>query len=175
MDTGASRTAIDHDLACEIGAGPIVDQADFRSTTSSSETRLIVAVVIELTGRAHHVEASVTDRSGLSTAVRLGQDDVNAPWCGREEYEAEIKDEVHAEVAMVPFGDRQRRYRRQPGLRRLRENGTRDGLLRPVVLRLAQCSPSRQSVNRVLSLIIHHRDEPYRKPISNIHMSGSEP
>ncbi|MDY6777968.1 MAG: proline--tRNA ligase, partial [Candidatus Nanohaloarchaea archaeon] len=28
---------------------------------------------------------------------------VKAPWCGRESCEAEVKDEIHAEIVMVPF------------------------------------------------------------------------
>ncbi|MCJ7450374.1 MAG: proline--tRNA ligase [Candidatus Nanohaloarchaeota archaeon QJJ-9] len=30
---------------------------------------------------------------------------VKAPWCGREECEAEVKDEIHAEIVMVPLED----------------------------------------------------------------------
>jgi hypothetical protein len=73
VDTGAPRTYVDLDLACSVGAGPLIKKGKFRGTVSS-EDRLIVSLDINLRDTIHSIEASVADRSGLSTDVRLGRD-----------------------------------------------------------------------------------------------------
>jgi len=73
VDTGAPRTYVDLELACAIGAGPLVKKGKFRGSVSS-EDRLIVSLNVELHERTHSIEASVADRSELSTDVRLGRD-----------------------------------------------------------------------------------------------------
>lgn len=74
VDTGAGRTSLDRTLATRIGAGPIVGERSFRSSTDTGETRLTVAVDIAVDGAEHSVEASLQDRSHFSTPVRLGRD-----------------------------------------------------------------------------------------------------
>ena len=73
IDTGATRTQVDRELACAIGAGPLVGAATFRGSNGATE-RLIVEVEVTIAGNTHAVEASVADRSHLATDVRLGQD-----------------------------------------------------------------------------------------------------
>lgn len=72
VDTGASRSSIDTGLACEVGAGPIVGEKRFRSSTGS-EHRAIVEVRVTVRGREHVVEANLADRSDLATDLRLGR------------------------------------------------------------------------------------------------------
>ena len=73
VDTGAPRTHIDVGLACAVGAGPLVGEGTFRGSNGSAE-RLIVELEIEVRGTTHVVEASIADRSHLTTDVRLGRD-----------------------------------------------------------------------------------------------------
>jgi len=73
IDSGAPRTHIDVGLACSVGAGPLVGEGTFRGSNGSAE-RLIVELEIQVRGTTHVVEASVADRSHLTTDVRLGRD-----------------------------------------------------------------------------------------------------
>jgi hypothetical protein len=73
IDTGAPRTYVDLDLACTVGAGPLIKKGKFKGSVSA-EDRLIVGLEVEIRGEIHSTEASVADRSGLSTDVRLGRD-----------------------------------------------------------------------------------------------------
>jgi hypothetical protein len=69
VDTGAPRTYVDRDVACDVGAGPLIRTSKFRGSVGA-EDRLIVALDIGI--RADH--HSIADRSDLSTSVRLGRD-----------------------------------------------------------------------------------------------------
>lgn len=74
MDTGANRTTIDEELACEIGAGPLVERNTFRGSAGGQSRRLVVELTVRLYGNTHEIEASIADRSDLTTDVRLGCD-----------------------------------------------------------------------------------------------------
>jgi hypothetical protein len=75
VDTGASRTSIDTDIAATIGAGPVQTTATVRSATASSDrTRPVVDLVIGIGGTQHTVAASIEDRSNMEYAVLLGRD-----------------------------------------------------------------------------------------------------
>jgi hypothetical protein len=74
MDAGAARTCIDRSLAFSVGAGPLVGEKSFRSSTDDADRRPILEVVIEVNGQEHRVEASMTDRSNFETDLRLGRD-----------------------------------------------------------------------------------------------------
>lgn len=73
IDSGAPRTHVDVGLACSVGAGPLVGEGTFRGSNGSAD-RLIVELEVEVRGTTHVVEASVADRSHLTTDVRLGRD-----------------------------------------------------------------------------------------------------
>jgi hypothetical protein len=73
VDTGAPRMYVDLDVACDVGAGPLIRTGKFRGSVGS-EDRLIVALDVEIRDDHHSIEASIADRSDLSTSVRLGRD-----------------------------------------------------------------------------------------------------
>lgn len=73
IDTGAPRTHVDVGLACSVGAGPLVGEGTFRGSNGSAD-RLIVELELDVRGTTHVVEASVADRSHLTTDLRLGRD-----------------------------------------------------------------------------------------------------
>lgn len=74
VDAGAGRSCIDEDLADRIGVGTKVTMGTFRSANGESEQRPIVELTVDIRGKKHHLEPSVTDRSELSTDFRLGRD-----------------------------------------------------------------------------------------------------
>ena len=73
MDTGASRSVIDTELTCSLGAVLHDSGRSFRSGTGS-EDRHLVELAVEIRGVRRDIEASMTDRSNMSTNVRLGRD-----------------------------------------------------------------------------------------------------
>lgn len=73
MDTGAGRACIDRSLAEEIGMPDPVGKKSFRSSTDDGDTRPIIGITLVINGHEHDVEASVTDRSRMSTDLRLGR------------------------------------------------------------------------------------------------------
>jgi len=72
-DTGARRTAVDIDLAGEIGAGPIVGTKKFKSP-AGSEQHPLAQLRIEVAGEEHTITAKIADRSEMSHLVRIGRD-----------------------------------------------------------------------------------------------------
>jgi hypothetical protein len=57
VDTGAPRTYVDLDLACAIGAGPLVREGKFRGSVSA-EDRLIVCLDVEIRDEQHSISTS---------------------------------------------------------------------------------------------------------------------
>ncbi|MFC6724833.1 aspartyl protease family protein [Halobium palmae] len=72
-DTGAKRTSIDAALADDLGLGEGADEVRVRSSNGVEE-RSVYPFDVELRGRTHAVEASVTDRSAMRYDVILGRD-----------------------------------------------------------------------------------------------------
>jgi len=73
VDTGADRSAIDMDLAAEIGAGPVVDSAAIRVGTSTTR-RPLVDVDLSVDGGWRETRVGLADRSGKRHPVLLGRD-----------------------------------------------------------------------------------------------------
>jgi hypothetical protein len=74
-DTGARRTSIDTDIAAAIEAGPVQTTTTVTSATaSSSRTRPVVDVEIDIGGTRHTVAASIEDRSQMTYPILLGRD-----------------------------------------------------------------------------------------------------
>ncbi len=73
VDTGATRSSIDEDIADDLG----LDLTGAREITVRSalgeEKRKVVDVALQLAGQAQSAEVSVNDRSELSTPVLLGR------------------------------------------------------------------------------------------------------
>lgn len=72
-DTGAKRSAVDTEIAGEVGAGPITGTKTFRSSNGTS-TQLLAEVTVVVAGRERTVAAKIADRSDMSYQVRLGRD-----------------------------------------------------------------------------------------------------
>lgn len=75
VDTGAKRASIGTGLAADVGAGPITGETAVRSAgRTSSLTRPVVDIVVDIDGRPHVVAASVEDRSRMRFPLLLGRD-----------------------------------------------------------------------------------------------------
>ncbi len=76
IDTGASRSSIDIQLAKQLGID--LDQAKTVRVRSAlgSEKRPLVDVTIRIAGRTLHTQATVNDRSELSSPVLIGKNDM---------------------------------------------------------------------------------------------------
>ena len=72
-DTGTKRTAVDREIAGEVGAGPITGTRSSRSSNGTS-TRLLAEVTVVVAARKRTVEAKIADRSDMAYSVRLGRD-----------------------------------------------------------------------------------------------------
>lgn len=75
VDTGATRTSIDIELAAELGLGPIKNFVSVKSGNSKeSSKRPIVPLTLKLKGLEHHIDASVEDREHMNYDIILGRD-----------------------------------------------------------------------------------------------------
>jgi hypothetical protein len=75
IDTGASRTSVDVWLAANIGLGPTVDVAKFKSAfLDEVRTRPLVRGIVEIAGVRFTLPVSLEDRSDMRYPVLLGMD-----------------------------------------------------------------------------------------------------
>ncbi len=75
IDTGASRTSVDVWLAANIGLGPTVDVAKFKSVfLDEVRTRPLVRGIVEIAGVTFTLPVSVEDRSDMRYPVLVGMD-----------------------------------------------------------------------------------------------------
>ena len=75
IDTGASRTSVDVWLAANIGLGPTVDVAKFKSAfLDEVRTRPLVRGIVEIAGVRFTLPVSLVDRSDMRYPVLLGMD-----------------------------------------------------------------------------------------------------
>lgn len=75
IDTGATRTSIDIQLASDLGLGPIKDYVSVK-TGSSKEPRKrpVVPLSVRLKGIDHQVDVSIEDREHMKYDLILGRD-----------------------------------------------------------------------------------------------------
>lgn len=75
IDTGASRTTIDTDLAARAGLGPVLDTVRIRAAVSEyPETRALVDADIVIHGKRFDVPVAITDRQDMRFHVIIGMD-----------------------------------------------------------------------------------------------------
>lgn len=75
VDTGASRTTVDTDIAARIGLGPILDTVRIRAPTSRHpETRPLVDADLVIAGEQFGIAVAVTSRQDMKYHVIIGMD-----------------------------------------------------------------------------------------------------
>jgi len=75
IDTGASRTTIDTELAARAGLGPVLDTVRIRAAVSNHpETRALVDADIVIRGRKFDVPVAITDRQDMRFHAIIGMD-----------------------------------------------------------------------------------------------------
>ena len=75
IDTGASRTTIDPEIAAKVGLGPVLDTVRVRAAISEhAETRALVDADIVIHGEEFHVPVALTDRGDMRYHVIIGMD-----------------------------------------------------------------------------------------------------
>lgn len=72
IDTGASKSSIDEQLAKELGLGPVLGEKKIRNAHGSS-SRKFVDVTIELAGRKFTEHFTIADRSSMRFPVLIGR------------------------------------------------------------------------------------------------------
>ena len=75
IDTGASRTTIDMELAARAGLGPVLDTVRIRTAVCEHpETRALVDADIVIRGRKFDVPVAITDRQDMRFHAIVGMD-----------------------------------------------------------------------------------------------------
>ena len=74
MDTGATRTSIDKDLAKELGITKVIGKVNVKSKTEKNLYRDIVLCKIELKGKQFTKKVSLSNRKDMFTKVLVGRD-----------------------------------------------------------------------------------------------------
>ncbi len=75
IDTGASRTTVDTDIADRVGLGPALGKVRIRQSISKQpETRPLVAAHLVLAGVGFEVSAAIADRQEMKYEVIVGVD-----------------------------------------------------------------------------------------------------
>ena len=75
VDTGASRTSVDTDLAARVGLGPVTDTVKVRAASSAqAEVRPLVEARIQLAGKEFMLPVSIADRADMNYPVIIGMD-----------------------------------------------------------------------------------------------------
>lgn len=79
IDTGASRTTLDTDLAARAGLGPVFDRVRIRSSAADEpEERDVVEAKIAIAGHEFDVAVAVTDRKDMRYHMIVGMDILRA-------------------------------------------------------------------------------------------------
>lgn len=75
VDTGASRTSVDTELAAKVGLGPVTDIVKVRAAASAQpETRPLVLAKLRLGDQEFELPVSITDRTDMKYPVIIGMD-----------------------------------------------------------------------------------------------------
>ena len=75
VDTGASRTTVDTDIAARAGLGPVLGTVRIRQSISRNpETRPLVEAQLILSGEEFDVAAAIADRTEMKYHVIVGMD-----------------------------------------------------------------------------------------------------
>ncbi len=75
VDTGASRSSVDTDLAARVGLGPVGGTVKVRAASSAqAEVRPLVEARIQLVGKEFMLPVSLADRADMNYPVILGMD-----------------------------------------------------------------------------------------------------
>ncbi len=75
IDTGASRTTVDTDIAARAGLGPVLGTVRIRqSIAKQAETRPLVSAEFEIAGLKFDVGAAIADRHEMRYHVIVGMD-----------------------------------------------------------------------------------------------------
>lgn len=96
VDTGASRTSIDIELASKLGVGPIRDYTTVRTgSTKSKKLRPVIPLTIVCGGSEKVVDASIEDRRHMNYDLILGRDIITEYDIHTEE--GEIEEDIEEE------------------------------------------------------------------------------
>lgn len=75
IDTGASRTTVDTDIAARVGLGPVLGTVRIRQSISKHpEIRPLVEAHLVLAGEAFDVSAAIANRQEMKYEVIVGMD-----------------------------------------------------------------------------------------------------
>ena len=75
IDTGASRTSLDTDLAARAGLGPVFDRVRVRAAAAHEpEERDVVDARVVIAGREFEVAVAITDRKDMRYHMIVGMD-----------------------------------------------------------------------------------------------------
>ena len=75
IDTGASRTTVDTDIAARAGLGPVLGTVRIRQSISRHpETRPLVEAELVIEGETFDVAAAIADRTEMKHHVIVGMD-----------------------------------------------------------------------------------------------------
>ena len=75
VDTGATRTSIDTDLAKKLGLGPVERRVHTRSAAAEHpEVRDVVKAILVIDGKAFETHVAVTDRQDMKYHMIVGMD-----------------------------------------------------------------------------------------------------
>jgi len=75
IDTGASRTTVDTDIAARVGLGPVMDTVRIRTPTSRHpETRPLVEADLVIAGKEFDIPVAITSRQDMTYHVIIGMD-----------------------------------------------------------------------------------------------------
>jgi hypothetical protein len=75
IDTGASRTSVDVDLAAQVGLGPVTDTVKIRAASSNhTEVRPLVQARVRLADQWFELPVNITDRKDMKYPVIIGMD-----------------------------------------------------------------------------------------------------
>ena len=72
IDTGATKSSIDTNLAAELGLGPVIKSKLIKSA-HGSKLRPIIEATIELSGKKIKSEFTLADRAHMKYRILIGQ------------------------------------------------------------------------------------------------------
>ena len=75
VDTGATRTTLDTDLAKRLGLGPVLRHVRTRAAAAEHpEKRDVVSATVVIAGQSYEVQVAVTDRKDMKYHMIVGMD-----------------------------------------------------------------------------------------------------